>query len=221
MLPPAENPSCVQDPGPGADRDGVCGGGTASCRASLPGPPTRLLPGGSKKCIQVGGEFYTPSKFEDPGGGKNKTRSGSLKTLVRAKGTQAPAPVSAAGMAPGEAWPSAPSPSTRGSSFTSPPVGSSAGAGDCPSRPNASPAGDPLSSPWQGGGDSRAGQPDRAPGPPALPSEPQLHQVTPRAFQGPEGGASCRFATCPGQSLQGREGRGLSFCSQDGAPYFS
>uniref|UniRef100_A0A8C0CQL3 Autoimmune regulator n=1 Tax=Balaenoptera musculus TaxID=9771 RepID=A0A8C0CQL3_BALMU len=75
--------------------------------------------GGSKKCIQVGGEFYTPSKFEDPGGGKNKTRSGSLKTLVRAKGTQAPAP---------------------------------------------------------GGGDSRAGQPDRAPGPPALPSEPQLHQ---------------------------------------------
>ncbi|KAJ8793624.1 hypothetical protein J1605_003632 [Eschrichtius robustus] len=75
--------------------------------------------GGSKKCIQVGGEFYAPSKFEDPGGGKNRTRSGSLKTLVRAKGTQAPAP---------------------------------------------------------GGGDSRAGQPDRAPGPPALPSEPQLHQ---------------------------------------------
>ncbi|KAB0398105.1 hypothetical protein E2I00_019753, partial [Balaenoptera physalus] len=58
----------------------------------------------------------------DPGGGKNKTRSGSLKTLVRAKGTQAPAP---------------------------------------------------------GGGDSRAGQPDRASGPPALPSEPQLHQASP------------------------------------------
>uniref|UniRef100_A0A8C6AJ46 Autoimmune regulator n=1 Tax=Monodon monoceros TaxID=40151 RepID=A0A8C6AJ46_MONMO len=50
--------------------------------------------GGSKKCIQVGGEFYTPSKFEDPSGAKNKTRSGSsLKTLVRAKGTQAPVPV--------------------------------------------------------------------------------------------------------------------------------
>uniref|UniRef100_A0A8C9C4Q2 Autoimmune regulator n=1 Tax=Phocoena sinus TaxID=42100 RepID=A0A8C9C4Q2_PHOSS len=49
--------------------------------------------GGSKKCIQVGGEFYTPSKFEDPSGAKNKTRSGSsLKTLVRAKGTQAPVP---------------------------------------------------------------------------------------------------------------------------------
>ncbi|XP_006898488.1 PREDICTED: autoimmune regulator [Elephantulus edwardii] len=53
--------------------------------------------GSSKKCIQVGGEFYTPSKFEDPGGGgangKNKTRSGSsLKPLVRAKGAQGIAP---------------------------------------------------------------------------------------------------------------------------------
>ncbi|KAK2488857.1 hypothetical protein MC885_021586 [Smutsia gigantea] len=50
--------------------------------------------GGSKKCIQVGGEFYTPSKFEDPGGVKNKTRSSGsgLKTLVRAKGTPATAP---------------------------------------------------------------------------------------------------------------------------------
>ncbi|XP_005360325.1 autoimmune regulator isoform X4 [Microtus ochrogaster] len=46
--------------------------------------------GGSKKCIQVGGEFYTPSKFEDPSGNaKNKTRGGgSLKPVVRAKGTQ-------------------------------------------------------------------------------------------------------------------------------------
>ncbi|XP_051008566.1 autoimmune regulator isoform X2 [Acomys russatus] len=46
--------------------------------------------GGSKKCIQVGGEFYTPSKFEDPSGSaKNKTRSGgSLKPVVRAKGAQ-------------------------------------------------------------------------------------------------------------------------------------
>uniref|UniRef100_A0A8C2QU13 Autoimmune regulator n=1 Tax=Capra hircus TaxID=9925 RepID=A0A8C2QU13_CAPHI len=58
--------------------------------------------GGSKKCIQVGGEFYTPNKFEDPAGGKNKTRSSSLKTLVRAKGTQAPAPVSTAGTTPGK-----------------------------------------------------------------------------------------------------------------------
>lgn len=58
------------------------------------GPSQPLLPGGSKKCLQVGGEFYTPSKFEDPSGGKNKTRSSSLKTLVRAKGTQASAPVS-------------------------------------------------------------------------------------------------------------------------------
>ncbi|XP_042758870.1 autoimmune regulator [Panthera leo] len=48
--------------------------------------------GGSKKCIQVGGEFYTPSKFEDPSAGKNKARSGGPKTLVRAKGTQASAP---------------------------------------------------------------------------------------------------------------------------------
>ncbi|XP_045859676.1 autoimmune regulator [Meles meles] len=48
--------------------------------------------GGAKKCIQVGGEFYTPSKFEDPSGGKSKTRSSSLKTLVRAKGPQVSAP---------------------------------------------------------------------------------------------------------------------------------
>uniref|UniRef100_A0A8D0VQH6 Autoimmune regulator n=1 Tax=Sus scrofa TaxID=9823 RepID=A0A8D0VQH6_PIG len=81
---------------------------------------------GSKKCIQVGGEFYTPSKFEEPGSGggsstKNKTRSGGggLKTVVRAKGPQAVAP---------------------------------------------------------GGGNSRTGQQDRAPAPPALPSEPQPHQ---------------------------------------------
>lgn len=49
-----------------------------------------LLPGGSKKCIQVGGEFYTPSKFEDPSSNaKNKTRGGSsLKPVVRAKGAQ-------------------------------------------------------------------------------------------------------------------------------------
>uniref|UniRef100_A0A8C9BWK9 Autoimmune regulator n=1 Tax=Phocoena sinus TaxID=42100 RepID=A0A8C9BWK9_PHOSS len=65
--------------------------------------------GGSKKCIQVGGEFYTPSKFEDPSGAKNKTRSGSsLKTLVRAKGTQAPVPVRASlgeGAAPSRVLP--------------------------------------------------------------------------------------------------------------------
>uniref|UniRef100_A0A8C5ZJQ2 Autoimmune regulator n=1 Tax=Marmota marmota marmota TaxID=9994 RepID=A0A8C5ZJQ2_MARMA len=50
--------------------------------------------GGSKKCIQVGGEFYTPGKFEDPGGGgKSKTRSGGgMKPLVRAKGTQGTVP---------------------------------------------------------------------------------------------------------------------------------
>ncbi|XP_059248456.1 autoimmune regulator [Mustela nigripes] len=48
--------------------------------------------GGGKKCIQVGGEFYTPSKFEDPSGGKSKTRGSGLKTLVRAKGPQASAP---------------------------------------------------------------------------------------------------------------------------------
>ncbi|XP_039101384.1 autoimmune regulator [Hyaena hyaena] len=47
--------------------------------------------GGSKKCIQVGGEFYSPNKYEDPSGGKNKTRSSGLKTLVRAKGTPASA----------------------------------------------------------------------------------------------------------------------------------
>ncbi|XP_074120754.1 autoimmune regulator [Sminthopsis crassicaudata] len=42
---------------------------------------------GSKKCIQVGGEFYTPGKFEEPGG-KNKTRS--PKPPTRTKGTQVP-----------------------------------------------------------------------------------------------------------------------------------
>ncbi|XP_006100004.1 autoimmune regulator [Myotis lucifugus] len=48
--------------------------------------------GGTQKCIQVGG-VYTPSKFEDPSGGKSKARSGSgLKTLVRAKGPQVAAP---------------------------------------------------------------------------------------------------------------------------------
>ncbi|XP_078214851.1 autoimmune regulator isoform X1 [Callithrix jacchus] len=49
--------------------------------------------GSSKKCIQVGGEFYTPSKFEDPGGGKSKARSsGGLKPLVRPKGAQGATP---------------------------------------------------------------------------------------------------------------------------------
>ncbi|XP_036024189.1 autoimmune regulator isoform X5 [Onychomys torridus] len=50
--------------------------------------------GGSKKCIQVGGEFYTPSKFEDPSSNaKNKTRGGSsLKPVVRAKGAQVTIP---------------------------------------------------------------------------------------------------------------------------------
>nr|XP_012634500.1 autoimmune regulator [Microcebus murinus] len=76
--------------------------------------------GASKKCIQVGGEFYTPSKLEEPGGGgKSKGRSGGLKPLVRAKGAQGTVP---------------------------------------------------------GGGDPRVGQQGRAPAPPALPSEPQLHQ---------------------------------------------
>ncbi|XP_027441734.1 autoimmune regulator [Zalophus californianus] len=75
--------------------------------------------GGSKKCLQVGGEFYAPSKFEDPSGGKNKTRSSSLKTLVRPKGTQASVP---------------------------------------------------------GAGELRTGQQGRVQAPPALPSEPQLHQ---------------------------------------------
>lgn len=34
----------------------------------------------------------------------------------------------------------------------------------------------------------RAGPRDRAPAPPALPSEPQLHQVAPGAFQDPRRG---------------------------------
>ncbi|XP_072505206.1 autoimmune regulator [Notamacropus eugenii] len=43
--------------------------------------------GGSKKCIQVGGEFYTPGKFEESSG-KNKTKS--PKPPTRTKATQAP-----------------------------------------------------------------------------------------------------------------------------------
>ncbi|XP_003798178.1 autoimmune regulator [Otolemur garnettii] len=76
--------------------------------------------GASKKCIQVGGEFYAPGKFEEPGAGKNKARSsGSLKALVRAKGAQGAVP---------------------------------------------------------GRGDPRVSQQGRVPAPPALSSEPQLHQ---------------------------------------------
>ncbi|XP_076973633.1 autoimmune regulator [Tamandua tetradactyla] len=49
--------------------------------------------GGSKKCIQVGGEFYTPTRFEDPSGAKTKARGGGgLKPLLRAKGTLAAGP---------------------------------------------------------------------------------------------------------------------------------
>ncbi|KAM4889458.1 autoimmune regulator [Thomomys bottae] len=50
--------------------------------------------GGSKKCIQLGGEFYTPSKFEDPSSNaKNKARGGGgLKPPVRAKGGPGAAP---------------------------------------------------------------------------------------------------------------------------------
>ncbi|XP_039336352.2 autoimmune regulator [Saimiri boliviensis] len=48
--------------------------------------------GSSKKCIQVGGEFYPPSKFEDPGGKSKARSSGGLKPLVRAKGAQGAAP---------------------------------------------------------------------------------------------------------------------------------
>ncbi|XP_029473181.1 autoimmune regulator [Rhinatrema bivittatum] len=44
--------------------------------------------GGSKKCIKVGSEFYTPSKFEDVG----KNRSRSLKTTIHTKALQATHP---------------------------------------------------------------------------------------------------------------------------------
>lgn len=138
----------------------------------MAGARQRLLPGGSKKCIQVGGEFYTPSKFEDPGGAKNKTRSSSsgLKTLVRSKGTPASAPVSAA---MGTLGPSAPLPlhtlswGCPGGLLTGPPIG------------------DPPYSTSQSGGDPRAGQQGRVPAPLALPSEPQLHQVRPGLWEEP------------------------------------
>ncbi|XP_023376901.1 autoimmune regulator [Pteropus vampyrus] len=65
--------------------------------------------GGAQKCIQVGG-VYTPSKFEDPGAGKIKARSGGgLKTLVRAKGTQAGGDLRASQQGRGPAPPTLPS----------------------------------------------------------------------------------------------------------------
>ncbi|XP_039714027.1 autoimmune regulator [Pteropus medius] len=65
--------------------------------------------GGAQKCIQVGG-VYTPSKFEDPGAGKIKARSGGgLKTLVRAKGTQAGGDLRAGQQGRGPAPPTLPS----------------------------------------------------------------------------------------------------------------
>uniref|UniRef100_A0A8C3YUV2 Autoimmune regulator n=1 Tax=Catagonus wagneri TaxID=51154 RepID=A0A8C3YUV2_9CETA len=72
----------------------VSSGDVPGARGALEGILIQQVFGsaGSKKCIQVGGEFYTPGKFEEPGGGKNKTRSGGLKTLARAKGPQAVAP---------------------------------------------------------------------------------------------------------------------------------
>ncbi|XP_060052968.1 autoimmune regulator [Erinaceus europaeus] len=58
--------------------------------------------GGTKKCVQVGGEFYSPGKLLDPPGGRGKARGnmggtggggggGGLKTVVRAKGAQSAA----------------------------------------------------------------------------------------------------------------------------------
>ncbi|KAM6162801.1 autoimmune regulator [Erethizon dorsatum] len=74
----------------------VSSGDVAGARGAVEGILIQQVfeSGGSKKCIQVGGEFYTPSKFEDPGGSKNKTRSsgGGPKPLVRAKGAQGSAP---------------------------------------------------------------------------------------------------------------------------------
>uniref|UniRef100_A0A286XZC0 Autoimmune regulator n=1 Tax=Cavia porcellus TaxID=10141 RepID=A0A286XZC0_CAVPO len=74
----------------------VSSGDVAGARGAVEGILIQQVfeSGGSKKCIQVGGEFYTPSKFEDPGGGKNKTRSsgGGPKPLVRAKGAQGSVP---------------------------------------------------------------------------------------------------------------------------------
>uniref|UniRef100_F7DZ88 Autoimmune regulator n=2 Tax=Ornithorhynchus anatinus TaxID=9258 RepID=F7DZ88_ORNAN len=43
--------------------------------------------GSSKKCIKVGGEFYTPGKFEDAGG---KSKNRSPKPPVRPKASQVP-----------------------------------------------------------------------------------------------------------------------------------
>lgn len=144
-------------------------------RASWAGGPAtqHLLLGGAQKCIQVGG-VYTPSKFEDPGAGKIKARSGGgLKTLVRAKGTQVAAPAT-----PREApWHPPPTSSTHSGG------GITAGPGLCwaggVSLPRLRPLIVTLSSPSQAGGDPRAGQQGRGPAPPTLPSEPQLHQVTP------------------------------------------
>lgn len=75
--------------------------GLVSCRVVPRRPGPSVLPGGSK-CIQVGGEFYGAGKLEEPGGGgKSKARGGvggpgGLKTVARARGPPAPAPVSVA-----------------------------------------------------------------------------------------------------------------------------
>lgn len=141
-----------------------------------------LFPGGSKKCIQVGGEFYAPSKFEDPSSNtKNKTRSGGgLKPVVRAKGVQVTIPVSITQhvhLWEAEPW------------IASPPPHSSLwglellpellilvatwifpGPGDLIMTP----------CPLQGRDEQRVGQQRGVPALPTLPSEPQAHQVSPK-----------------------------------------
>lgn len=176
-----------------------------------------LFPGGAQKCIQVGG-VYTPSKFEDPGVGKNKARSGGgLKTLVRAKGTQSASPVSVAPTPPGRplgtVLPPPPAPRTVAAS----PLGQELCWG-WGSLPGCIPL-VTLFSPLQAGGDPRAGQQGRGPAPPSLPSEPHLHQVTPRHEGAPHP------MTPPGVLPLGRlsrsltpksAGQGLSFSPQGG-----
>lgn len=195
---PQQPTSWAQDPGPRPDW-GTWGRGSiqlhssrplcprcplaGACSAAEQGPwagsraTQRFLPGGTQKCIQVGG-VYTPSKFEDPGAAKSKARSSSgLKTLVRAKGAQVAAPVSAARLPLGRHLGTPPPRDTQwqqhGLWIRSPACRWGLPAPGCPST------GD-LSSPWQAGGDPRASQQGRVPAPAALPSEPQLHQVAPR-----------------------------------------
>lgn len=183
---PQQPTSWAQDPGPRPDW-GTWGRGSiqlhssrplcprcplaGACSAAEQGPwagsraTQRFLPGGTQKCIQVGG-VYTPSKFEDPGAAKSKARSSSgLKTLVRAKGAQVAAPVSAARLPLGRHLGTPPPGTHNGSSMASGSGALPAGGGSLP--PDAPP---PVTCLLLGRPEGTRGPVSRAGSRPLLPS---------------------------------------------------